>query len=397
MAAVNIQTNLNNTEKLVEAPEFIEFFKQSNSPWANFFPIAMTNSTKIEFIIKLPKDPKVKVIPWDDKSKRYDVGYATTDKIEKIIEKSYLAGETIANIDLNAENGQNLLDSMQYEVANDLTDKLANDDTNIISQFATKVTITDPTPVGYLKAMLSAWNTLFQLRNSANCKFFITNNLYDSLVYLADNKGIITDNELAQQLRLNGNDLYVKGVLCQIVLDDYMTFTNDKNEDEIMNFILATPKAMKRYMLQNTVIYLQQVADGKVGRTYLVGGEVFGQSIPYMSKKETTSRWMLCGVIKSEVKNDLKSKITTLTINNATAKTNKTNKELDANILYAKEINSLNPSLENPTIKYFSDEQGKNIISNNKQKTGDLYVVIRANVNDPNYKGATSPIKITLQ
>ncbi len=395
--AVNIQTNLNNTEKLVEAPEFIEFFKQSNSPWANFFPIAMTNSTKIEFIIKLPKDPKVKVIPWDDKSKRYDAGYATTDKIEKIIEKSYLAGETIANIDLNAENGQNLLDSMQYEVANDLTDKLANDDTNIISQFATKVTITDPTPVGYLKAMLSAWNTLFQLRNSANCKFFITNNLYDSLVYLADNKGIITDNELAQQLRLNGNDLYVKGVLCQIVLDDYMTFTNDKNEDEIMNFILATPKAMKRYMLQNTVIYLQQVADGKVGRTYLVGGEVFGQSIPYMSKKETTSRWMLCGVIKSEVKNDLKSKITTLTINNATAKTNKTNKELDANILYAKEINSLNPSLENPTIKYFSDEQAKNIISNNKQKTGDLYVVIRANVNDPNYKGATSPIKITLQ
>lgn len=395
--AINIQTNLNNTEKLVEAPEFIEFFKQSNSPWANFFPIEMVNSTKIEFIIKLPKDPKVKVISWDDKSKRYDVGYATTDKIEQIIEKSYLAGETIANIDLNAENGQNLLDSMQYEVANDLTDKLANDDTNIISQFATKVTIADTTPIGYLKAMLSAWNTLFQLRNSTNCKFFITNNLYDSLVYLADNKGIITDNELAQQLRLNGNDLYVKGVLCQIVLDDYMTFTNDKNEEEIMSFILATPKAMKRYMLQNTVIYLQQVADGKVGRTYLVGGEVFGQSIPYMSKKETTSRWMLCGVIKSEVKNDLKSKITTLTINNPTAKTDKTNKELDTNILYAKEINSLNPSLENPTIKYFSDEQGKNIISNNKQKTGDLYVVIRANVNDPNYKSSTNPIKITLK
>lgn len=395
--AINIQTNLNNTEKLVEAPEFIEFFKQSNSPWANFFPIEMVNSTKIEFIIKLPKDPKVKVISWDDKSKRYDVGYATTDKIEKIIEKSYLAGETIANIDLNAENGQNLLDSMQYEVANDLTDKLANDDTNIISQFATKVTITDTTPIGYLKAMLSAWNTLFQLRNSTNCKFFITNNLYDSLVYLADNKGIITDNELAQQLRLNGNDLYVKGVLCQIVLDDYMTFTNDKNEEEIMSFILATPKAMKRYMLQNTVIYLQQVADGKVGRTYLVGGEVFGQSIPYMSKKETTSRWMLCGVIKSEVKNDLKSKITTLTINNPTAKTDKTNKELDTNILYAKEINSLNPSLENPTIKYYSDEQAKNIISNNKQKTGDLYVVIRANINDPNYKGSTNPIKITLK
>ncbi|WJG70909.1 hypothetical protein [Spiroplasma ixodetis] len=49
--AINIQKNLNNTEKLVEAPEFIEFFKQSNSPWANFFPIEIVNSTKIEFIM----------------------------------------------------------------------------------------------------------------------------------------------------------------------------------------------------------------------------------------------------------------------------------------------------------------------------------------------------------
>ncbi|WP_342275981.1 hypothetical protein [Spiroplasma endosymbiont of Nebria brevicollis] len=207
--AVNIQTNLNNTEKLVEAPEFIEFFKQSNSPWASFFPIEMVNSTKIEFIIKLPKDPKIKVLEWNDKSTRLDISYAQTDKIDKIIEKLYVAGETIAAVDLLAENGQNLLDTMQYEVANDLTDKLASDDTNVISQFATKVLINDTTSIGYLKAILSAWNTLFQLRNGANSRFFITNNLYDSLVYLADNKGIITDNQLAQQLRLNGNEWFI--------------------------------------------------------------------------------------------------------------------------------------------------------------------------------------------
>ncbi|MBP1527562.1 MAG: hypothetical protein H9Q66_06555, partial [Spiroplasma ixodetis] len=47
--------NLDNTEKLVEAPEFIEFYKQSNSPWASFFPIEMVNSTKIEFIVKKTK------------------------------------------------------------------------------------------------------------------------------------------------------------------------------------------------------------------------------------------------------------------------------------------------------------------------------------------------------
>ncbi len=175
-----------------------------------------------------------------------------------------------------------------------------------------------------------------------------------------------------------------------------MTFANDKNENEIMSFILATPKAMKRYMLENTVVYVQEITDGKVGRAYKVGGEVLGQSIPYMSKKETTSRWMMCGVIKSEVKTDLKSKITNLTLD-TTARTDKNNRDLDTNILYTKEINGLNPSLETPTIKYFSDDQGKNIISNNKQKTGDLYVIIRTNINDPNYKGSTNPIKINLK
>jgi len=391
--AINIQTNLNNTEKLVAAPEFIEFFKQSNSPWASFFPIEMVNSDKIEFIVKLPKDPKIKVLSWNDKSERLDVSYAQTDKIAKIIEKLYVAGETIAAVDLLAENGQNLLDTMQYEVANDLVDKLAIDDTKVIADFATKVTITDTTPVGYLKAMLSSWNTLFQLRNNANSRFFITNNLYDSLVYLADNKGLITDNELAQQLRLNGNDLYVKGILCQIVLDDYMTFINSKSENEIMPFILATPKAMKRYILQQTIIYVQEINDGKVGRSYMVGGEVLGQSIPYMSKKETTSRWMLCGIIN---KSDLKTKITTLTTN-ITANTNKNNQQLDSTIKNTTELTTLNPNLVNPKIKYFSDTQGQTDVSNTKQATGDLYVVITADVNDANYQGSTNPIKITLR
>lgn len=391
--SANIQTNLNNTKKLVEAPEFIEFFKQSNSPWANFFPIEMVTSTKIEFIIKLPKDPTIKVLSWNDKSQRLDISYAQTDKIDKIIEKLYVAGETIAAVDLSADNGQNLLDTMQYEVANDLVDKLAIDDTQVIAEYATKITITDTTPVGFLKAMLSAWNTLFQLRNSANCRFFITNNLYDSLVYLADNKGLITDNELAQQLRLNGNDLYIKGVICQIVMDDYMTFTNDKNENEIMPFVLATPKAIKRYMLQQTVIYVQEINDGKVGRAYMVGGEVLGQSIPYMSKKETTSRWLLCGIINQEY---LKNKITTLTTD-ITADITKINQRLETAIKNTTELINLNPNLANPKIKYFSDDQAKTGVTNQKQKAGDLYVVITADINDANYQRSTSPIKITLK
>ncbi|WP_339038900.1 hypothetical protein [Spiroplasma endosymbiont of Andrena trimmerana] len=392
--AINIQKNLDNTQKLVEAPEFIEFFKQSNSPWANFFPIEIVNSTKIEFIIKVPKDPSIKVIAWNDKSQRVDVSYAQTDTIPQIIEKLYVAGETIAAVDLNAENGQNLLESMQYEVANDLADKLATDDTQVISEKATKVIISDTSPVGYLKSMLDAWNTLFQLRNTANCRFFITNNLYDTIVYLANNKGLITDNQIAQQLRLNGNDLYIKGVLCQIVMDDYMTFTDSTSKkQQIMPFVLATPRAMKRYMLQQTIVYVQEIADGKLGRAYKVGGEVLGESIPYISKKEETSRWMLCGIIN---KTDLSSKITTLTTD-ITANVNNNNSELNTQIKSTNELKSLNPNLTNPTIKYFSDAQGKTDVSNQNQKAGDLYVVITADINDATYQGSTNPIKITLK
>ncbi|WP_342274687.1 hypothetical protein [Spiroplasma endosymbiont of Phycita roborella] len=392
--AVPFNKNLDNTEKLVEAPEFIEFYKQSNSPWASFFPIEMVNSTKIEFIVKKPKNPEMKILKWNDKSKGLDVSYAETIKILKEIKEEAVAGEIIANVDLNAENGQNLLNTMQYEVANDLADYLANNDTNVIAKYATKVDITDKSPVGYLKSMLDAWNTLFQLRNSNNCRFFITNNLYDNIVYLANNKGLITDNQIAQQLRLNGNDLYIKGVLCQIVMDDYMTFT-DNNETKIMSFVLATPRAMKRYMLQNTVVYVQDIADGKVGRRYLVGGEVTGESIPYITNEETTSRWMLCAIINNN-KTDLKTKITNLTTD-ITANVNNNNSELNTQIKSTNELKSLNPNLTNPTIKYFSDAQGKTNVSNQKQKAGDLYIVISSNVNDLNYKGSTNPIKITLK
>lgn len=392
--SVPFNQNLDNTEKLVEAPEFIEFYKQSNSPWASFFPIEMVNSTKIEFIVKKPKNSEIKVLKWNDKSKGLDVSYAETIKILKEIKQEAVAGEIIANVDLNAENGQNLLNTMQYEVANDLADYLANNDTNVIAKYATKLDIIDKTPVGYLKSMLSAWNTLFQLRNSNNCQFFITNNLYDSLVYLADNKGLITDNQIAQQLRLNGTNLYIKGVLCQIVMDDYMTFT-DNNETKIMTFVLATPRAMKRYMLQNTVVYVQDINDGKVGRRYLVGGEVTGEAIPYITDEETTSRWMLCGIINSD-KTDLKTKITSLTTD-ITANINNNNSELNTQIKSTNELKSLNPNLTNSTIKYFSDAQGKTNVSNQKQKAGDLYITIIANVNDLNYKGTTNPIKITLK
>ncbi|WP_395473351.1 hypothetical protein [Spiroplasma endosymbiont of Nomada rufipes] len=390
---VPFKQNLDNTTKLVETPEFIEFYKQSNSPWAIFFPIEMVNSTKIEFIVKKPKDPTFKILHWNDKSKGLEVGYVDTDKIIKEITKEASTGEMIGEVDLFADNGQNLLESMQYEVANDLADYLANNDTNTIAKSAKKVIITDTTPVGYLKSMLSAWNTLFPLRNSNNCKFFITNSLYDTLVYLADNKGLITDNQLAQQLRLNGTNLYIKGVLCQIVMDDYMTFKNTENKNQIMNFVLATPKAMKRYMLQQTSIYVEDIKDGKVPKRYLVGGQVTGESIPYMSNSETESRWMLCGIVNKKY---LSEEITTLTTN-ITADTTKKNKLLDTTIKNTTEINNLNPNLTTPIINYFSDAQGQVDVSNQNQKAGDLYVVITTNDTDKNYQGSTNPIKITLK
>ncbi|MDJ1305927.1 MAG: hypothetical protein MRQ09_06885 [Candidatus Midichloria sp.] len=102
---------------------------------------------------------------------------------------------------------------------------------------------------------------------------------------------------------------------------------------------------------------------------------------------------MLCGIIN---KTDLSSKVTTLTTD-ITANTNKSNQLLDTSIKSTTELTSLNPNLVNPKIKYFSDAEGKTDISNQKQKAGDLYVVITADINDANYQGATNPIKITLK
>ncbi len=132
----------------------------------------MVNSTKIEFIVKKTKDPTFKKFNWNDKSKGLQIGYVDTDKIIKEITKEASTGEAIGEVDLFADNGQNLLENMQYEVANDLADYLANNDTNTIAKSAKKVSITDTTTVGYLRSMLSAWNALFQLRNRNNCNFF---------------------------------------------------------------------------------------------------------------------------------------------------------------------------------------------------------------------------------
>lgn len=102
---------------------------------------------------------------------------------------------------------------------------------------------------------------------------------------------------------------------------------------------------------------------------------------------------MLCGIID---KTDLKTKITALTTD-ITADTSKTNQRLETAIKNTTQLINLNPNLVNPKIKYFSDEQGKNDVTTQKQKAGDLYVVITADINDANYQGATNPVKITLK
>ncbi len=160
-----------------------------------------------------------------------------------------------------------------------------------------------------------------------------------------------------------------------------------------MNCVFATPKAMKRYMLQKTNIYVEDIQDGKVPKRYLVGGQVTGESIPYMSNSETESRWMLCGIVNKKY---LSTEITTLT-SNVTADTTKKNKLLDRTMKNTAEQNNLNPNLTSPIINYFSDAQGQTDVSNQKQKAEDLYVVITANDTDKNYQGSTNPIKITLK
>ncbi len=95
---------------------------------------------------------------------------------------------------------------------------------------------------------------------------------------------------------------------------------------------------------------------------------------------------------------NLNTKIKELYWPNVLFDATKTNQVLDLKVLGDIWIDLLlEPKLINPTIKYFSDAQGKTDVSVQNQKPGDLYVVITANVNDRNYQGSTSPIKIDLK
>lgn len=289
---VAIQQNLNNREVIVESNELIAFFKQTKNPWSGkAFPIKPVKNSEVKFIVKKAND---KVYEVTDKSARIDVEYADTETQTYTIEKPYVAGEKINELDLNADNDQDLVESSTYEVGNNLARQIAFNDTVAISKYSEIVEITVDDPINNLTSMLQGFNILFQRGNENNCKFYITSELYDKIVYLANNKGLITDNSIAQQLRLDGSKLFVKGIECIVVQDFYMT----DNNNEKMPWVLFTPKAFKRYVLQSANVYVDGVRDGKLPRQILIGGEVMSELLPYMLKSETTSRWALKGKYK---------------------------------------------------------------------------------------------------
>ncbi|MCL8211000.1 hypothetical protein LT336_00752 [Spiroplasma sp. JKS002671] len=289
---VTVQQNLNNREVVVESNELIAFFKETKNPWSGkSFPIKPVKNSPVKFIVKKAND---KVYEITDKSARIDVEYIDSETQTWVIEKPYAAGEKINELDLNADNDQDLVTTSTYEVANNLARQIAFDDTKTVSKYAEIVEIAVDDPINNLTSMLKGFDILFQRGNENNCKFYITNELYDKLVYLANNKGLITDNNIAQQLRLDGSKLFIKGIECVVVQDVYMT---DDNQEK-MPWVLLTPKALKRYVLQSATIYVEPVNDGKVPRQILIGGETMSELIPYMLKSETTSRWLLKGKYK---------------------------------------------------------------------------------------------------
>lgn len=289
-----IQQNWNNKEVVVTSNELIVFFKQADNPWTGaFFPIELVANSVIKYIVKKPMETVTKVT---DKSARIDVDYIDTETNTQNITNMYTSGQKILEVDLGADNGQDLQATAQFEVSNNLVKKIASDDILAIGTYAQVVEITEDKPIANLTAMLKAQDVLFQLGNLVNAKYHMTNSYYDKIVYLANNKGIITDNNIAQQLRLDGSKLFVKGIECVVVRDEYMIFGAD---NEVIPFVLVTPRAMKRYYLQSMSIYVSPVNDGKVPKMILIGGEVTSEALPYMTKSETTSRWMVRGKYKA--------------------------------------------------------------------------------------------------
>lgn len=86
-------------------------------------------------------------------------------------------------------------------------------------------------------------------------------------------------------------------------------------------------------------------------------------------------------------KTDLKTKITTLTTD-ITADLYKPYFELSPIIRNAPEIKNLFPQLYVINIGFYKDVRAMNILDmDNSQKPGNIYIIINASDDDPNYKG----------
>ncbi|WP_425381810.1 hypothetical protein [Spiroplasma endosymbiont of Polydrusus pterygomalis] len=94
---------------------------------------------------------------------------------------------------------------------------------------------------------------------------------------------------------------------------------------------------------------------------------------------------------------DLKTKITTLTTD-ITADLYEPYQKLIPIIDNAPEIKNLLPQLYVVNIGFFKDAKAMNILDiDDSQKPGNIYIIISASDNDPNYQGDTNIIMLTLK
>lgn len=142
----------------------------------------------------------------------------------------------------------------------------------------------------------------------------------------------------------------------------------------------------------------EKIVAGLIASTALVGGAIAGgiSTIPKTEEENEEEKKNSCTLASTnpQQKKSLSDEITVLWLNvlfDASKKNHELNSEILNDILLTHWLEST--KLTNPTIEYFSDEQGKNNISEQNQKPGNLYVVITAANDDPNYQGSTNPFK----
>lgn len=288
--AIPINTNVDFYEKAVKADELIAKFLPVINPWASIFGVETTTTVEIYYpIAKQMKVEASKITDKDIKAPFADMELQELEKVEwkitnEFIKKGYSDDDTVEFNHLDPTG--TVLMALQRNVLDKMAEQSLKHYKAKMIEYIKVIETADASALEVLKAILKAYDELFQLRKiDSTFKLYMKNLQYDDLVYLNDNKGVVGDNTITQALRFDGSKLYVKGLEVVVLTDDCFPDGHDIE--------LVGRKGFKFYAMRTLTLTVRKqdlLPTKEAPDYYTCKGRWFAELIPYLTKDEQTNK-----------------------------------------------------------------------------------------------------------